>query len=94
MTNISENYLITQVLTVNRSTVILGLAAWYKMYNRLTPIPTTIPNSKGSTKQATNVVRATKKQLPAKLPKNFSYPKTPEILPSVKFSLFLFVVIK
>lgn len=43
-------------LTVNRSTEIFGLAAWYRIKITFKPTPTRIPISRGSAKQAMNVL--------------------------------------
>lgn len=50
--------------------LIFGLAAWYKMNSRFTPIPTRIPTSRGNTRQATNVMKHTTKQLSGKKKQN------------------------
>lgn len=44
-------------LTFSVSTVIFGLAAWYKMNSKLIPMPDIIPISNGSRRHAMNVLR-------------------------------------
>lgn len=44
-------------LTFSVSTVIFGLAAWYKMNSKLIPMPEIIPISNGSRRHAMNVLR-------------------------------------